>query len=208
MKTCNKCNELREFDKFGKDVRNSDGRTGICNPCKQTANKLLREKRIQTQDYKKVENKNCSQCGTNKPAAEFFKDQAMPDGFATVCKVCKKAKTYAWREANKDRYNGSQRAYQAAHPEMRYGVGIKRKYGCTLEQYNAMLVAQEGKCNICDKLHNPAVKRGRLFVDHDHKTGAIRGLLCGACNSALGYFLDDTRIMSEAIAYIIRHRKS
>jgi hypothetical protein len=56
------------------------------------------------------------------------------------------------------------------------------KYGCTPEQYDALFEKQEGKCACCDRDNSPHA----LCVDHNHRTGAIRGLLCHRCNGALG----------------------
>lgn len=153
--------------------------------------------------------KTCNKCNLNQPLDSFFKDKNnKTDGRYSICKVCKQNGTYAWREANRDKYNETQRSFQRGlTPEQRYGSEIKRRYGCTLEQYNAMLTAQEGKCAVCSKLHNPAEKKGRLFVDHCHNSGEVRALLCSACNSMLGYAKDDTRVMAEAIAYLVRFKK-
>ena len=63
--------------------------------------------------------------------------------------------------------------------------------------YNAMWAAQDGKCAIC---RQPCIKA--LSVDHCHKTGRIRGLLCMRCNMALGLFKDDTAMMKRAIDYL------
>ena len=61
-----------------------------------------------------------------------------------------------------------------------------KKYGITLEQYNEILQKQDGKCLIC-KFPAKFFKRC-LAVDHDHRTGVIRGLLCNRCNRQLGWF--------------------
>ena len=55
------------------------------------------------------------------------------------------------------------------------------KYGITEDEYTAMLEAQEGRCAICN------LER-KLVIDHDHKTGKVRGLLCKPCNAMLGPF--------------------
>lgn len=206
-KRCNKCFEYREISEYQRDKRNSDGLQGICSPCKNLDKQKRRIEREAKSDYIIKTEKTCNKCNTLKKIDEFFTDKAMADGKGSICKECKTAGVYAWREKNKDQYNQSQRAYQAAHPEMRYGVEIKRRYGCTLEQYNEMLIAQNGKCVICDTLHNPVEKKGRLYVDHCHKTGKVRALLCGACNSMLGYAKDDTRVLAEAIAYLVKHKE-
>lgn len=151
--------------------------------------------------------KTCNKCNANKNTSDFFKDKAAADGRYSICKTCKQAGTYKWRENNKDKYNKMARNYRRNNPEMCYGAEIKRRYGCTLEQYNQMLIAQSGACAICKSLHNPAEKKGRLYVDHDHATGAIRALLCKHCNSMLGYAKDDPKVLLEAVAYLTCHNR-
>ncbi len=81
--------------------------------------------------------------------------------------------------------------FQKGHaPANRDGGAPQRffkRYGITVEQYDAMLRQQNGLCAICGR----APKRFRLAVDHDHETGEIRGLLCTRCNLGLGWFRDD-----------------
>jgi hypothetical protein len=78
---------------------------------------------------------------------------------------------------------------------------LKRKYGLTLEQYDAMLEAQGGVCAIC---RQPRPEERTLHVDHDHDTGAIRGLLCFTCNNALGDFRDEPELFHAAAEYLDR----
>jgi len=205
-KICNKCNVDKNLEDFNKDPRNSDGRSGICRACKIESGRARREQLAKTTQRSAPTAKACSECTTTKPIDEFYKDKVCVDGHSSICKECKTKKVYAWREANKDRYNASQRAFQAkVDPEKKYGAEIKRRYGCTLEQYNEMLVAQGGRCAVSGTLHNPAEKKGRLYVDHDHKTGKVRQLLCGACNSLLGYAEDKIETLEAAIAYLKKH---
>lgn len=151
--------------------------------------------------------KTCNKCKIEKPLDKFFKDKHCSDGHYSICKSCKKLGVYKWRDNNKEKYNKSQRDFQAkVDPNKRYGFEIKRRYGCTLEKYNEMLIAQGGACAICNVLHNPAEKKGRLYVDHCHVTSKVRALLCKHCNCMLGYAKDDTRVLLEAVAYIARHR--
>jgi hypothetical protein len=78
-----------------------------------------------------------------------------------------------------------------------------------LEQFNAMLQDQSGCCAICDR-HITELGEGRwktLGVDHDHDTGEVRGLLCHSCNSGLGMFREDTRLMERAAKYIRLYKK-
>lgn len=78
--------------------------------------------------------------------------------------------------------------------------GYKRNFGITLEQYNEMFTAQKGLCLGCYK-HQSACKRA-LHLDHDHKTGKVRGLLCHECNSVLGYTKDSAPTLRRLADYL------
>lgn len=89
----------------------------------------------------------------------------------------------------------------------------KKKYGITLEQYEELFVKQGGVCAICGQ---PEIKRqarkkngkvidDSLCVDHDHKTGIIRGLLCYRCNTGIGKLHDDPALLRRAADYLERH---
>ena len=73
-------------------------------------------------------------------------------------------------------------------------------YGITGDEYEALYIAQEGVCAICQRATG---KRRRLAVDHDHDTGYVRGLLCKTCNyKVLGHLRDDTEALQRAIDYL------
>lgn len=105
------------------------------------------------------------------------------------------------------------REYRAANPEKRKRYNAKwqkanpdkvrakqvRRYGLTPEQYSDMLTAQGGLCAIC---RNTCEVHKHLSIDHCHKTGAVRGLLCTACNSGIGRFGDDPDLLTKAAAYL------
>jgi hypothetical protein len=78
----------------------------------------------------------------------------------------------------------------------------EREYGLTHGQYLALLEAQDGACAICG---NGSQQRA-LAVDHDHETGAIRGLLCDRCNPMLGYARDNTGVLQAAIEYLKQYQ--
>lgn len=77
---------------------------------------------------------------------------------------------------------------------------LRKMFGITLEDYNEMYKAQNGRCAICDK-HSDDDSQA-LSVDHCHTTGKVRGLLCNNCNRALGLFNDSPEILSKAIAFL------
>ncbi len=81
-------------------------------------------------------------------------------------------------------------------------------YGMSKEEYQKLLAAQGGVCAICKgaetQTHPRHKTRKHLSVDHVHGTGAIRGLLCSACNTAIGLLKDDPALLNSAIAYLAR----
>lgn len=81
---------------------------------------------------------------------------------------------------------------------------LKRQYSMTLEDYNAMLLAQDNRCAICGT-HKDKLKR-ILQVDHDHDTGKIRALLCNSCNGGLGLFRDSPILLRLAEQYINKYK--
>jgi Recombination endonuclease VII len=113
-----------------------------------------------------------------------------------------------YRAANKDEINAKQRERYKTDPEYRErkrAIGLRsslkrqlKKHGMSVEDYEAMLLRQGGVCGICKR---PPGKR-RLGVDHCHKTGQVRGLLCSKCNSGIGFYGDDARLTREAAAYL------
>lgn len=81
-------------------------------------------------------------------------------------------------------------------------VSLKYKYGISMEQYNEMFEAQNGLCKICD--YKFGQKPSDCYVDHDHKTKEVRGLLCQHCNTGLGSFKDNPQSLARAIDYLER----
>lgn len=79
---------------------------------------------------------------------------------------------------------------------------FEKKYGITVEQYNEMVQAQNGLCAICE---GPPTHHGRLVVDHDHASGAIRGLLCWGCNVQIGRLRDSPGLVQKILDYLLEH---
>lgn len=78
---------------------------------------------------------------------------------------------------------------------------INKRYGIGAEEYEKMKLRQENKCAICG-IHADDTKRKILYVDHDHKTGYVRSLLCSDCNSGIGFLKENEDIFMKAIQYI------
>ena len=91
--------------------------------------------------------------------------------------------------------------YRKMNPDKIRDMELKKMYGMTSEDYNKMVSQQNGLCAICSK-PEMSLRYKRLSVDHCHKTGEVRGLLCTNCNKALGSFGDSISILKKAIAYL------
>jgi hypothetical protein len=84
----------------------------------------------------------------------------------------------------------------------------QKRCGLTKQEYERMVAAAGDVCEICRRPER-LVRRGkvyRLSVDHDHKTGHIRGILCTMCNAAIGQMDDSIEILTSAIEYLSRHK--
>jgi len=117
----------------------------------------------------------------------------------------KEGKPQRWSKENADRVNELNRAkYQSLTQDEKRIRNRKQQlalYGLTLEDYNLRLSKQNGVCAICGK-EEAISSKGVLSVDHDHKSGKVRGLLCDTCNRGLGHFFDNTEYLTNAILYL------
>jgi hypothetical protein len=110
-----------------------------------------------------------------------------------------RANSRTWVEEHKAQNDASKRAWeQKRGPAYNHAKKLKA-YGLTPADYENMLATQNGGCNICRKA--PATGR-RLHVDHCHKTGRVRGLLCFRCNFGLSFFGDDVATVERALAHL------
>jgi hypothetical protein len=110
----------------------------------------------------------------------------------------------AWRAANPGKYKDPNkfraRDWRKANPEKYREQHIKRTYGLTLAEHDAMLVKQSNRCAVC-RTDKPG-GRGTWHVDHCHATKVVRGLLCRRCNTALGAVGDSTELLKAMIRYL------
>jgi len=125
----------------------------------------------------------CPGCEQMLPRDRFYRDKSVSNGLRSYCKECT-------RQQNKARKRSREQ-------NRKYNI---QKYGITIDEYDALLEAQDGCCAVCGTLY-PG-KQGRFCVDHDHTTGKIRGLLCATCNLGLGHFQDDVERLQLAIDYL------
>lgn len=91
-------------------------------------------------------------------------------------------------------------------PTKEHEYWIRRRFGLSPTEYKRLLALQGGGCAICGA--ETSVNGQRLAVDHDHTTGAIRGLLCRSCNLGIGYFRDNPDLLARAVEYLNRSRSA
>jgi hypothetical protein len=103
---------------------------------------------------------------------------------------------------NKKLILAKNKKYNKENPDKRKSAILKYEYGITLDQYNEMFKAQEGKCAICQRHQNELTRT--LCVDHDHKTNKVRALLCLTCNTDVSVVENK---LEEMTKYLNKHRK-
>jgi hypothetical protein len=115
----------------------------------------------------------CPRCGAHGKAIElFYRHSASPTGFSCYCKKCQ-------LERNRDNK-------------------FLRRYGVDAEGREKYWEAADGKCEIC----GTALSTKDFHLDHCHKNGNIRGVLCKSCNHGLGMFKDNLETLAKAISYL------
>ncbi len=159
--------------------------------------------------------KRCRICKL-KPLSDFYRMTGMRDGHRNECKTCNLAqqairrradpeanreRARRWAQENPDRVAAREIAYRASGRKrlVNRKSHLKRSYGLTVDEYDAMLAAQNGVCAVCERSPTPGIS---LHVDHDHDSGSIRGLLCFRCNNALGDLEDDPSLLGAAAHYL------
>ena len=157
--------------------------------------------------------KRCKKCNEIKPFDQFYKAKGMRDGYRSECKACHLAQhkiwysenreasianVKRWQQENKEHLHAYRKEYRQRRKVEERDAYLRRRFGITQADYDAILEMQRGGCAICGKPPGTI----SLHVDHDHATGEVRGLLCVGCNNALGQFHDDRELLARASDYI------
>lgn len=207
MKTCHVCKVAKPLDDFHKSSKSPDGRQYRCKPCAISA---ARQRAKDNPEAKREADRKYRQTDKYKANRKARREGPQRDRILEQ----KRESWYRNHESNLERLRARQAdpEFQARQRE-RYARWRKsnprgnRKwqleyfYGLSLERWDEMVLAQEGRCAICNR---PA----ELVVDHCHSSGNVRELLCGTCNSGLGHFKDDPIRMRAAATYIEKHREA
>ena len=181
-KFCRDCGEERPLGEFTKNRNSRDGYAFYCRDHARKRHQTSRDRRtggptkrhprgiVVPEGYKW-----CPDCGQVLPISAYGLNAASKTGRTSYCKPCHNSQGRRAKELV-----GGERTYH-----------LRRRYGITAEDADALLEAQDGLCPICRAA--PAVQ-----VDHDHETGVVRSLLCFNCNGGLGQFKDDAGLLHLA----------
>lgn len=156
----------------------------------------------------------CKHCGTVKPIVDFYPTTYVSkktglrahQSWCIPCYLARQRENMAIPErrvAQRARVKRDFAAWKERDPisfqASRRRILLKNTYGMTVAEWDRMLIEQCGKCAICDTQFLDKIKP---CVDHDHATGAIRGLLCKSCNNGLGLFTDNPLHLINAATYL------
>lgn len=132
----------------------------------------------------------CKKCESSLTENDFY-SRPKKEGlrYSSTCKKCT-------NQGSKERHD----------PIVRYKKSLPKKFGISWEDYLDLYSNQDGLCAICKspiKINGEHINRLETgFVDHDHVTGKVRGLLCSPCNLALGLFKDSKLVLEAASRYL------
>ena len=207
-KSCSKCGEEKALTEFWKTIGGYDP---ACKKCRMLRrynqnreNRKASGKKIQTLTTREVQElrsqglRYCPHCKRILNLEEFSHCRGGKNN-SPHCLECN-------REFQKKRNLTEEakikhREYYQKRKESQKNAKLLRQYGISLEKYRETLDSQNGKCIICGKSETENGKM--LAVDHDHKTGKVRGLLCNNCNVAVGFMQDDPSLALKINQYLV-----
>jgi hypothetical protein len=198
-KTCNTCHIQKPLEDFYRNKQKKDGRLNTCKTCIDAKNKTFYVPHPRPRQPDGM--KRCPKCETIKPVAEFGSNKSQFDGLQSRCKPCCVASVTASRHKNPTSHRASSKRWRQANPERHKDNALRWKYGIEHGTYDMMLSSQNGRCAICGT-DTPGGKSNRFHLDHCHDTNAVRGLLCGPCNTGIGQFKHDASNLQKAIEYL------
>lgn len=130
----------------------------------------------------------CRQCKVDKPSGDYYWKSNGRVAYGQDCRDCLKVKwaTPEWKDRQRDN-------------------NLKRLYGISAKEYDALLEKQNGVCAICKQESDATGKNSKLHVDHDHSTEMVRGLVCYRCNIAMGFLSEDWDRIYKILDYLNIH---
>ena len=226
-KICSRCRRDLPLTAFGRRTAAADGLQNYCRQCVSDWAREHRPRRLATPPEVPVGSKWCRRCETVKAVEAFARNKTSKDGLQVHCRDCQAAVDRSRRESAgllvrpRDVPDGQKfcRTCQQVKPlsewsrssRSRDGLQsrckectsrrqrrdhLERSYGLTEDAVDKLLAHQGGLCAICQSA--PAI-----HIDHDHRTGAVRGMLCFRCNAALGQLGNSPDVLVRAARYLL-----
>ena len=221
IKKCTHCSKDLLSTDFHKSSKNKDGFQFWCKNCEKSR---IRDwsayRHPRPQPNNPLTHKICATCTLEKPFQDFYKCTRAKIGITHSCKKCldeKRRKNYQtnilhMRKLSKEYYwnNREQnlkyaKNWRKNNPEIAKlcmkKSQLKINYNLSWDKYTTMLASQANRCKICGIIFDESMDN-KPHVDHNHKTGKIRGLLCRACNLAAGFLKDDSQLATKMSEYL------
>lgn len=145
--------------------------------------------------------KVCTKCKLEKSFDCFYVSRVRKSGFDPHCRQCHRD----YRKNNSSEISKRQKEYYKQNKSQFKDYELSKAYGISIDEYNSLLAKQNGVCAICKTPETSKNNEGsvrNLAVDHDHRSGRVRGLVCMSCNTSLGLFKDNTTFLFNAAQYL------
>jgi len=176
---CHSCHEKLPSSAYYVDRRSGRLRT-VCKACCADKKGLRRVPTTRRLPPIVDAPRRCPDYQQHKPLAEFPRNRSTTDGVGGYCKPCHNTRTRATRSRL---YGGGRHCH------------LQRRYGISAARVDELIAEQGGVCAIC-------LTGKPEHVDHDHRTGEVRGILCFNCNGGLGQMRDRVDVLLAAVDYL------
>lgn len=186
IKKCTKCLKDKPYSEFHKNARNGNGLNSRCKVCVNAYNNTPERKKKKSEWGQRPEYKE-------KRKVEYASYYELNRD-----KILQDAKDYLNNPENADKINQYRHSQEFVTLSRSYKLKV---YNITIEQEEYLFKIHQGKCAICFTT-KPGGRYNKFYIDHCHKTGIVRGLLCLKCNLGLGSLQDDPDLLKRGIDYL------
>lgn len=148
----------------------------------------------------KVSEKLCSRCKRILPVSEFYPHRRMKSGLQSHCKTCARQ----WHRERPEYIKRKNKEFDARNPTYKLDRSRLVKFGLSVDELQKLRDSQNGVCAGC----MTDLSTAKECVDHSHKTGKVRGLLCNSCNVSIGRLREDAQTLRRLANYLDFHSRA
>lgn len=205
-KQCADCKEIKNDSEFGKRSQKKDGLSAYCKSCLVLRSKAYREKNIEkvkqsNKEYSEKNKESLKEKNKEWRARNKEKRQEYSREYNLKNKERRKEWFNDWKQKNPERLKELKKKSAEKNRLIERERKLKKFYNMSLEEFNLLSERQNHKCTICKK--DAALEKNKnLVVDHCHRTGKVRSLLCDRCNRTMGSLEENIEILESMIKYI------